>query len=105
MARPHDSDAGHLRRVVRALIRQRGGVMMLRLMSSHHEVRLSCTLQGARAIALAVESSEAGCAVVRDALAALRAECVRASVELARVDGLDVAPGDVQHALKLTRAA
>jgi hypothetical protein len=83
-------DVLRVRRAVRALLRQGGGIMLTRLPESGGHLRIECAVAGLRAdLTVRCESSQALDAV-RRAAAGVRAECERVGLDLG---SLCVLPG------------
>lgn len=78
-------DSLRLRRIVRALIRQRGGAMITTLPECGAALRVECTLhEGCATLSVAGE----GCAPlgrIAEAHAAIEAECARVGMRLAEL--------------------
>jgi hypothetical protein len=110
-------DCLRLRRLVRALLRQRGGAMLSALPASGIAVRIECAVGAGRA-AVAVGGAGFPGALTAEARGAITAECARAGVSLADLRwndrrALDAdrpapdapAPRDTAALLELPRAA
>lgn len=98
----NDADVRHVRRAVRALLRQMGGTMIVQLRGCGAVVRMECSLQDGVALFVARSSSDAGMAVVVRSKLGVDAECTRAGCELQRLESS--APQSSASA-PLTRAA
>lgn len=79
-------DVLQVRRAARALLRQRGGSLLMRLHGCGAEVRLECTLLPSSALMVARSSTVAGAEVLVRATEGVRAECQRAGCRLERLD-------------------
>jgi hypothetical protein len=74
-----------LRRAVRALIDQRGGVLLMRAWGTDASVRIECTVARATAsIVLSTDNDETA-SVIRGMSDALTTECARRGCALARI--------------------
>lgn len=86
------ADRLRLRRGVRSLVGQRGGVMLLTLASVAAEVRIDCRLARA-GVSLELSTECAGAAeLLRGSFEVLRTECARLGISLDRIACAGPAP-------------
>lgn len=95
------SDVRRLRRALRALLRQRGGSMVMRLPACGAPVRMDCSLDGCLAAVVIRSGTATVHSIAQMAFAALQAECARAGYRDAAIECAASTPVDAP----LNRAA
>jgi hypothetical protein len=86
------TDRLRLRRALRSLVGQRGGVMLLTLDSFGAEVRIDCRISAAEvALELATDDADAA-ELLRGSFELLRTECARLGLALGRIGCAGPAP-------------
>jgi hypothetical protein len=86
------SSRTQLRRAVRSLLGQRGGVMLMSAWGLGTEVRIECAVSGATTEIVVSTDDEATAALIRSLCDALSLECARCGCALARISCAGPAP-------------
>jgi len=87
-----------LRRAVRSLLGQRGGVMLMTAWGLGTEVRIECTVSGATTEIVVSTDDEVTAAMIRSLCDALSLECAPCGCALARISCAGPAPRPMQPA-------